>query len=478
MTRVSNPYPSYRDNALKWHSRLPKHWETHRLKTCVTNIIDITGEREFDDIYIALENVESWTGKIVNMDFGTVFESQVKRFQPNDVLFGKLRPYLAKSTRPSRSGVCVGEFLVLRPCNNNILSSYLEILLRSKSVVDTIDASTSGAKMPRADWQFIGNLRFPFPPVFEQNVIVHYLDHVCGRVDSYIDTKERLIALLKERKQAIIDSTVTHGLDPDVLMKPTGIGWILEIPAHWEVRRLRNVADMRVSNVDKHVREGETSVRLCNYVDVYKNDYIDGRIKFMEATATVDEIEQFRLEKGDVLITKDSETWDDIGVPALVTQGASNLISGYHLALLRTHTDTILGGYLFRALQSANVARQFHVVATGVTRYGLSHADIKSIFLPIPPISEQIAIVEYLDQVTAALDTAIDRTRRQIDLLREYRERLIDDVVTGKLDVREAHVDTGSESGVVEWAEETPLNRISTGAPPFLETRLPRDDPT
>ncbi len=163
-------------------------------------------------------------------------------------------------------------------------------------------------------------------------------------------------------------------------------------------------------------------------------------MKFMKATATVDELERFRLEEGDVLITKDSEAWNDIGVPALVTESASDLVSGYHLALLRPRTNTILGSYLLRALQSTSMAHQFHIAATGVTRYGLSHADIKSILLPLPPVSEQAAIVEHLERSTAAIDTAINRARRQIGLLREYRERLINDVVTGKLDVREARV--------------------------------------
>ncbi len=136
----------------------------------------------------------------------------------------------------------------------------------------------------------------------------------------------------------------------------------------WDVRRLRNVADMRVSNVDKYVREDEHSVRLCNDVDVYKNDYINEQIDFMEATATTEEIERFRLERDDVLITKDSETWDDIGVPALVTEPASGLISGYHSALLRPRSDKLAGSYLFRALQSKSLAYQFHVEAKGVTR--------------------------------------------------------------------------------------------------------------
>lgn len=158
----------------------------------------------------------------------------------------------------------------------------------------------------------------------------------------------------------------------------------------------------------------------------------------MSATATEDEIGRFHLMIGDVLITKDSETWDDIGVPALVVETAPDLVSGYHLALLRPDTTQLLGSYLFRALQSRVVSYQFHVEARGVTRYGLSHSGILSAAIPLPPVEEQATIVAHLDKLTSDIDAAIAHTRREIELLEEYRTSLIADVVTGKLDVREA----------------------------------------
>ena len=221
-------------------------------------------------------------------------------------------------------------------------------------------------------------------------------------------------------------------------LKPSGVEWLGDVPAHWEVRRLQHVATMKVSNVDKHIKEGELPVRLSNYVDVYKNDRITKSVPFMRATATTDEIERFRLELGDVLITKDSEVWNDIGVPALVEYTARDLVCGYHLALLRPIRGVLNGAYLFRSLQSSTIAYQFHISANGVTRYGLSRGGIKSALLPIPPLTEQAAIVACLDKATADIDAAIDRARREIELLGEYRTRLIADVVTGKVDVREA----------------------------------------
>lgn len=238
-------------------------------------------------------------------------------------------------------------------------------------------------------------------------------------------------------------------LRPYPTRKDSGVDGLGEVPTHWDVRRLRTVAELRVSNVDKHVRDGERPVRLCNYVDVYKNDRIRRRMPFMNATATPDEIERFHLRHGDVLITKDSESWNDIGVPALVESTEDDIVCGYHLALLRPFPGHIAGGYLFRALQGSGVAHQLQVKANGVTRFGLTHGGIKSIWLPLPPLTEQAAIVRFLDHVDRRIlryvramrrlvGAAASQTGRGTSLVDEYRTRLIADVVTGKLDVREA----------------------------------------
>ena len=242
-------------------------------------------------------------------------------------------------------------------------------------------------------------------------------------------------------------------LKPYPAMKDSGVEWLGAVPEHWEVRRLRNTSEMRVSNVDKHAKDDEQPVRLCNYVDVYKNERIRSGMAFMRATATTDEIERFRLQSGDVLITKDSEAWNDIGVPALVEDTQDDIVSGYHLALLRPFPERVDGGYLFRALQSTAVTYQFHVEANGVTRYGLSHSAIKSVWLPLAPLPEQSAIVRFLDHADRRIRRYTRAKEKLIALLEEQKQALIHQIVTRGLDPNVRLKPSG-----VEWLGEVPEN--------------------
>lgn len=273
-------------------------------------------------------------------------------------------------------------------------------------------------------------------------------------------------------------------LNPYPAYKDSGVPWLGEVPAHWEVRRVRNIVEMRVSNVDKHSKDGEEPVRLCNYVDVYKNDRIRANMEFMKATASAEEIKRFRLEHGDVLITKDSEAWDDIGVPALVESSAPDLIIGYHLALLRPK-QLAEGAFLLRVIQCRPVAYQFHVEAKGVTRYGLSHHAIKSTSVPLPPLPEQTAIVRFLDWAERRIRRVIRARQRRIKLLEEYRQAVIHQAVTGQIDVRTGKRYPAYKDSGVEWLGQVPehwevrrLKRIARLNPSKSEIPLAmRNDP-
>ena len=273
-------------------------------------------------------------------------------------------------------------------------------------------------------------------------------------------------------------------LAPYLAMKESGVEWLGDVPAHWKVRRLRNVAEMRVSNVDKLTKDDERPVRLCNYMDVYKNHQVRAEISFMKATATTEEIERFRLRVGDVLITKDSEAWNDIGVAALVSESAPDLISGYHLALLRPRKQNLLGEYLFRALQSRGVAYQFHVEAKGVTRFGLTHSGIKSVWLPLPPLTEQAAIVRYLDHADQRIRRYIRTKEKLIALLEEQKQAIVHEAVTGRIDVHTGQPYSAYKPSGVEWLGDVPAHwdvlRVKQVAQILRGkfTHRPRNDPS
>lgn len=183
--------------------------------------------------------------------------------------------------------------------------------------------------------------------------------------------------------------------------------------------RLKHVASVQVSNVDKKTIAGESPIRLCNYTDVYYNERITGALEFMEATATAPQRAAFGLRLGDVVLTKDSETPGDIGVSALVGEDLPDLVCGYHLAVVRARPTRTFGGYLRWALASRLSRERMSAAATGVTRYGLRTDSIADLPVPVHPIATQRAITDYLDRETGRIDALIAARRRMGDLLQQ-----------------------------------------------------------
>ena len=197
--------------------------------------------------------------------------------------------------------------------------------------------------------------------------------------------------------------------------------------------KIRHVAKVMNSNVDKVTLADEVPVRLCNYVDVYKNDYIEANMPFMTASATLAELRKFRLCLGDVIITKDSEDRLDIGVPALVRSTAKDLVCGYHLSLLRPDKQKIRGDYLFWALQSQRTRDAFSNVTYGITRFGLSVGGIKNITIRWPSLDIQKSIADFLDRRTASIDRLIAKKQRFVDLASRRVDGLVDRAISDQL---------------------------------------------
>lgn len=206
--------------------------------------------------------------------------------------------------------------------------------------------------------------------------------------------------------------------------------WREHLPSGWTVMPLKAVADYMVSNVDKHSFEDEIPVRLCNYTDVYKNEFIHPGMDLMQATATEAEIEKFQLRVADVVITKDSERWDDIAIPALVTETAEDLVCGYHLAMIRASDDRINGAFLFRLLQSRDIRLPLELASTGVTRFGLGKEEIGKLEIPVPPIQVQKRIVDHLNSETSTIDALMQEGQRLLTLIQEKRTVQVSHAIT------------------------------------------------
>ncbi len=216
--------------------------------------------------------------------------------------------------------------------------------------------------------------------------------------------------------------------------------WTDAVPTGWIVTRLDAAADVLFSNVDKHTIDGEIPIRLCNYVDVYRNDRITGSIDFMEASAEEHEIRKFQIRRGDVLATKDSEESDDIAISSLVQEDLPGVLCGYHLAMIRPRFASVSGSYLAWLHASKSFRAQYEAKAAGVTRFGLSQYAFRAARIPLPPLPEQQRIAAYLDASCAAIDAAVAAKRRQLETLDALRKSIILSFFSNQSDISNERV--------------------------------------
>lgn len=232
--------------------------------------------------------------------------------------------------------------------------------------------------------------------------------------------------------------------------KDSGVEWLGEVPDGWRVQRLKRIAAVYPSNVDKKSYDDEVPVLLCNYTDVYYNERIDRRIEFMAASASPEQIRKFSLKAGDVLITKDSETANDIAIAAHVPEDLPGVVCGYHLAVVRSLSGAH-GAFVKRLFDCQYAKASFAVLANGLTRMGLGQYALDNVGMPIPPLPEQHAIATFLDSETAKIDSLITEQQKLMALLKEKRQAVISHAVTKGLDPNVPMKDSG-----VEWLGEVP----------------------
>ncbi|MBK7953612.1 MAG: restriction endonuclease subunit S [Candidatus Accumulibacter sp.] len=390
-----------------------------------------------DRPYIGLENIESSTGRLIGNPAATEqpapsatgdAKSLSNTFEPGDVLFGKLRPYLAKAWVAAFPGRCSTELLVMQPVETE--SRFLRYACLSRDFIHAVDASTFGSKMPRADWDFVGNMPIPVPQIPQQRAIADYLDRETARLDALVAAKERVLGLLAEKRRALIARAVTRGLDPRAPLRDSGIPWLGEIPAHWETWKLRHVSFVgngSTPNRDNAAYWVEGAIPWLNSA-VVNHEEVTASDQFVTATAQR-ECHLPLVKPGSVLVGITGQG---------KTRGSAVVLSfeatiNQHLAFITPNAGVLNAWFLRWALFAAYDFLRSISDDAGGTKGALTCEAVAALHVPLPPLNDQRAIVAYVAVETIKLDALRAATERTIALLKERRAALIAAAVTGKI---------------------------------------------
>jgi type I restriction enzyme S subunit len=381
-------------------------WQTTRLKFVAPSTRQILPARLVGARYIGLENIESGTGKLLLETEQEQVDSSVVAFDERSVLFGKLRPYLAKVATPDFRGVASTEIMVFEPVHGND-RRFLSYSLLSDGFITRVSAMVDGAKMPRANPDDVLNLRLAVPPPAEQRRIAAYLDEATGKIDRLVRLRRRQMELLREQRAALIQQAVTRGLNPNAPLKDSGIPWLGQIPRHWEVKRLKYLCNVTTGGKDTVDAEPE------------------GEFPFFVRSQTVERINSYSFD-GEAVLT----AGDGVGVGKVFHYYDGKL--DFHQRVYLLHNfHHITGKFFFQYLRSL-----FHSVALGGQAKSTVDSLRMDVFLNfefcIPPATEQAKILECLEQQEARFDSLLAAYERQIALLVEYRASLIHESVTGQ----------------------------------------------
>ena len=430
-------YPAYKPSGVEWLEDVPGHWAFVQLARIGVFSKGSGGTKDdevpegipcvrYGDLYTTHRSFINQTRSYVSPAKASTYTSIYR----GDVLFptsGETIEEIGKSAVNLMNSqvLCGGDLIVFRP----------KIPVEPKFAGYALDcpaAQTQKSQMGRGITImhiYTNQLKYlwlSLPPLTEQRAIVRYLDYVDRRIRRYTSAKRKLISLLEEERQAVVNRAVTRGLDPNVRLKPSGVEWLGDVPEYWEVRRLKTICGMKSG-------EGITA-------------------------ESIEAVAEYPVYGGNGLRGYASSYTHDGAFALIGRQGA--LCGNVHIARGRfwasEHTVVAApnGGHeinWFGAILTAMNLNQYSIAAA---QPGLAVERILNLYLPVPPHFEQRTIAEHLDKATADIDAAIDRARRQVDLVQEYRTRLIADVVTGKLDVRDAAAQLPDEAeGVVPIGE-------------------------
>jgi len=430
-------YPAYADcSPARWQEvgNIPLGWEARRLKFSVSLRNEKIDAEATDLEYMGLEHIESWTGK--RIDDETAFsEGVATRFVKDDVLFGKLRPYLAKVYLASKEGMATTEALVLT-AESALAPKFLKYLLLSGKFIDAVSGASFGAKMPRANWETIGGLPILLPSIAEQQQIAAFLDWKTSQIDALIAKKQELLDKLKEKRQAVITQAVTKGLNPDAPMRDSGIAWLGDMPTHWEVRRLKFLASEPLMYGANEAAELDdpTLPRYIRITDVKD----DGTLHDDTFRSLLQEVAApYLLKEGDILLARSGATVGK-SFQYLETWG----IAAYAGYLIRFRVDAKLvrARFAYYYMRSEHYWACINASLIQATIQNFSAEKYANLNLPLPTLDEQSKIAEKIDKEVVKFDALETAAKNAITRLTEYRTALITAATTGKIDVRHVKI--------------------------------------
>lgn len=386
------------------------------LKRLVQNVPDRRLPDESDARYIGLEHIASWTGQLAD-DSSIRPEGLVGAFRSGDVLFGKLRPYLAKVAAPDFDGVCSTEALILRP-RRGISQAFLRYCLSSPSFIDRVNSATFGVKMPRASWENLGRETIWLPSALEQQRIAAFLDAETARIDALIGKKHQMLALFSERLQAIADQA-TAPSDAGVTVPLRRV--LLRIEQGWSPECEARLAE-----------EDEWGVLKVGCV----NGWTFAPSEHKALPAALAPRPALEVRDGDVLMSR-ANTRELVGSVAVVEGAPRRLMLCDLLYRLTFDERKISKQFAVLALRSRRARQHYEVCSNGssASMQKIRHETIRSLMISLPPINRQKHLVAAFEGTANRLSTSSAKVRRSIDRLREYRSALITEAVTGQLDI-------------------------------------------
>jgi len=432
------PYPEYKNSGLPWLGRVPSHWQYRRTKFLFRE--RVTKGFPNEPLLAATQT----KGVVKKTDYGERTVTAMKDFHllklvmPGDFVIS-LRSFEGGFEIAHCRGIISPAYTVLEP-RNEARRNFYRHFFKSPDFIRNLTLFVTGIREGQnIDYERLSRAYMPLPPKAEQEQIGRFLDWANGRLERAIRAKRKVIALLHEQKQAIIHKAVTQGLHPNVPKRDSGIPWLGEIPSHWEVKRAKYI----FREVDQRSDTGaETHLAMSQRLGLVPSSMV-------QSTLRSDSYAGAKLcEVGDLVLNRLKA---HLGVFAMAKQGG---VISPDYSVFRKQLKMNME-YFESVLKSTACRSELRVRAKGIVEgfWRLYTDDFYDIRLPVPSIDEQTEIMTAIVSRTHSITTAIDRLEREITLLREYRTRLVADVVTGKLDVREAALSLPEED-VVETPEE------------------------